>query len=106
MSDVKHGEALPKKIGHRWKKGETGNRNGRPPAPEIAELRMALQKAKKENKKSFLEHFVQRAFRDDTVAIALAKKILPDKMESDLRGEIIQQIIDYKNVNENTNTGS
>lgn len=80
MSEVKH-QGTP----HRWGKGETGNRHGRPRVPEVEELRIALQKAKKENNKSFLEHFVQRAYRDDTVAIALAKKILPDKLETELK---------------------
>lgn len=75
-------EKLQKSARHKFPSGDkwNGNRNGRPRAPEVEELRKALDKAKKENNKSFLDHFVQRAFRDDTVAIALAKKILPDKM--------------------------
>lgn len=104
MNEIKHGESSPKNVGHRWQTGECPNPKGRPAAPEIAELRMALDKAKKENKRSFLEHFVNRAFRDDTVAIALARKLLPDKMAAELQGDLIQYIIDYKNAN-HTNTG-
>lgn len=102
MSDVKHGESSPKKIGHRWQKGETGNRNGRPKNPEVEELRIALRQAAKEQKKTFIKHFVDRAYRDDTVAIALGKKILPDKMEGEMRDIIIRMI----NYGRDTDSGS
>ena len=59
---------------------QKGNRlgQGKPSRPEIDELRRALELAHKHNKKSFLEHFVQQAYTDNHVAIALAKKLLPD----------------------------
>lgn len=73
------------------KKGEVRNPFGRPARPEIQELREALEKARKNHDKSFLEHFVEKAYQDNNVAIALAKKILPDltDMSADLRGRII-----------------
>lgn len=61
-----------------WKKGQTGNPNGRPKRPEIEELRLALSKAAKENGRTFLQHLVDRSYKNDTVAIALAKKLIPD----------------------------
>lgn len=56
------------------------NRNGRPKVPEIDELRKALAKAQREHNQSFIEYFVGLAFKSENVAIALAKKILPDKI--------------------------
>jgi hypothetical protein len=66
-----------------FKPGQSGNPNGRPPKPEIAQLREALELAKKKKKTSFLNHFVLLAYEDNNVAIALAKKILPDLSESE-----------------------
>ena len=64
-------------------KGKSGNPNGRPARPEIKELRDALELARKKNKKSFLNHFVEQAYKDNRVAVELAKKLLPDLSESD-----------------------
>jgi len=65
---------------HRWKKGETGNPKGRPRRPEIQELRNALEIAKEKHKKSFLQHFVEKAYEEKDYAIALFKKILPNEL--------------------------
>ncbi len=93
-----------KKPRHTFPKGDNwnGNRNGRPKNPEVEELRIALKQAAKEQKKTFIKHFVDRAYRDDTVAIALGKKILPDKMEGEMRDIIIRMI----NYGGDTNTRS
>lgn len=80
-----------------WKKGQSGNPNGRPRAPEVAQLRAALDKALKKHNLSFLEHFVNRAYENDVVAIALAKKLLPDLniVEGEGFQTIVQNIIHY-----------
>lgn len=79
LDDVKQ-----EKTPHRWKKGETGNPNGRPRKPEVDLLRNALEKARKGHRIDFLEHFVERAYENDNVAIALARKLIPDKIFSEL----------------------
>lgn len=62
--------------------GNKANPNGRPKNPESEELRKALKEAqKKHGNKSFLLHFVERAYINDMVAVALAKKLLPDQIE-------------------------
>lgn len=63
---------------HRWSKGQSGNPGGRPKKPEIEQLREALEKVKKKKGKSMLEHMVERAYINDAVMIALAKKVVPD----------------------------
>ena len=73
---------------HRWKPGESGNLKGRPPVPEIEELRQAIRIArKKRGNRSILVHFVERAYVNDQVLIALAKKLIPDKVSGEFKGE-------------------
>ena len=72
-----------------WKKGQSGNPKGGARKPEIQELREALAYAKEKYNRSFLEHFVLKAYKNDAVAIALAKKILPDKIAGEGFGDNI-----------------
>lgn len=68
-----------------WVKGVSGNPKGAPRKPEIAELRKALREAKKSHKgKSFINSYVERAYTNSPMAIALLKKLVPDLNESDL----------------------
>ena len=63
----------------KFQKGnQLGNRKGRPRAPEIEKLRQAIAEVEQEKGKSLLKHFVEQAFKDKRVLIALAKKIVPD----------------------------
>ena len=73
----------PFKSGAEWK----GNANGRPKNPEAQELRDALALAKKKMGTSLLENVALRAYKSDPLAIAVLKKILPDKLENSLEGE-------------------
>jgi len=66
-----------------WKKGQSGNPNGRPKRSEIDELRKAIAKVQKDEDHSVLEHFVRRAYKNDKVLIALVKKFVPDKTKID-----------------------
>ena len=69
-----------------YKKGESGNLKGRPPAGNafIEQLREALIDVEKIKGKSLIRHAIERAYEEDTVLIAIMKKVLPDLQESDL----------------------
>uniref|UniRef100_A0A6M3KN86 Uncharacterized protein n=1 Tax=viral metagenome TaxID=1070528 RepID=A0A6M3KN86_9ZZZZ len=51
---------------------------GRPRKPEVEELRTAIKCVEKDKKKKLLTHFVERAYVNDHVLVALGKKIVPD----------------------------
>ncbi|MBL7132384.1 MAG: hypothetical protein ISS45_13500 [Candidatus Omnitrophica bacterium] len=59
----------------------TGKNAGRPPQLDMEE---ALLDAQRIHNKSFIEHFIERAYKSDAVAIALAKKLLPDKNQGEI----------------------
>lgn len=61
-----------------WKKGQSGNPNGRPINPDITKLREALEQVEADQGTSLFEHFCKRALRNDQVLIAFIKKFVPD----------------------------
>jgi len=61
-----------------WKKGQSGNPKGRPPKPEIDLLRQAIKTVETRRKKKFFILAVERAYENDTVLIAILKKMVPD----------------------------
>lgn len=70
-----------------FKKGKVSNPHGRPRVPEIQQLRDALDFAKKNNGDiSFLQHYCMLAYKDKSVAVALANKILPDLSKQEISG--------------------
>jgi hypothetical protein len=70
-----------------WVKGQSGNPNGRAPKPEVEELRKAIKAVEEQKDKKLLEHFVERAYRNDAVLVALIKKFIPDKAQQDISFE-------------------
>jgi len=83
--------------------GHTNNPNGRPRAGSafLDQLKEALKKVEKEKGKTLMRHMVERAFLEDTVMVALAKKLLPDLKEVDNKAMVrfdhfAHQINDYK----------
>jgi len=67
----------------RFVKGSSGNPTGKNAGrPPMLDLEKALLKAQRIHNKSFLDHLVERAYESDAVAIALAKKLISDKLEA------------------------
>ena len=80
-----------------WGNGVSGNPNGRPLRPEVAELRESIQRVKKAREEKILtgelepgspvdilDHFVERAYTSDQVLIAVVKKLAPDLKQLDV----------------------
>lgn len=74
-----------------WQKGQTGNPKGRPKTglSELEQLRAAIKKASITKKKDLFTHFVERAYKNDSVLAALMKKVIADMrhIEADITVE-------------------
>ena len=93
---VKNGDNRDEK-GH-FGVGNCANPKGRPRNSEIDEFRQALKEVEAGDcdRKPIFKHFIEQAYEDRTVLIALMRKILPDlkMVEADIRTEGFRIIIE------------
>ncbi len=61
-----------------WKPGQSGNPLGRPKNSAKDELDRSIRRVQDKKNKKLLDHFVERAYEDNTVLIAVIKKLVPD----------------------------
>lgn len=79
-----------------WAKGQSGNPRGRKKGENsIDDLRVAIKTIEKAKKLPLMQHFVERAYDDDTVLVALMRKLIPDIRITDinLTGEELGVIV-------------
>lgn len=76
-------------------KGQSGNLNGRPKGSYAihTQLQKAIEKVGRDKSLDVFEHFVTRAMENDTVLIALLRKLVPDRQHSEGDADRIINIV-------------
>ena len=85
-----------------FKKGQSGNPKGRPPAGRTtrAALEKAIADVQRNKHRNILNHMVRRAFENDKVLIALIKKFVPDLQHVEANVDIKEIIVKWAKENE------
>jgi len=70
----------------KYVKGQSGNPAGKPKGANqpMTELLKAIKLVEKSKRKKLMVHFVEQAYKDNKVLVALMKKVLPDKKVEDI----------------------
>jgi len=89
-----------------WVKGKSGNPAGRPKGSYAihTQLEKAIEGVGKDKKIDIYKHFVERAYDNDTVLVALLRKLVPDRQYSEGDAERIINIVYAYREKSNDNT--
>lgn len=81
--------AEKQQIGKPFKKGQSGNPDGRPKGSKnyLTLLEEAIKKYETETGKKLFDRLIQRAFINDTVLLNVIKKFIPDKTSSEIEAK-------------------
>jgi len=93
--------------GGRFKKGHSGNPKGSNKYTSIVPLLNALDRAGEKRGEDFWDMVAKKVWMNETVLIAILKKILPDEVHTEVTGQntlvqIIQQLAEKENGNRET----
>ena len=73
----------------RWKKGQSGNPKGSKKRKTcFAALEEAIKSVEKTKDKTLMEHFVEQAYTDNHVLVALMKKVVADLKGVELSADV------------------
>lgn len=106
LHDGRYQQAIENSLPHRWKPGESGNPSGKKEGTLNHETRLetisddiqaSINRIEKKRNESLLDHFVERAFNNDGVLVAVMKKIMPDLIKKE-GGEAKETSIFYISV--------
>jgi hypothetical protein len=84
----------------RYKPGQSGNPAGKPKGSKnhaitLEKLTAAIRAVEKSKRKSLLEHFVERSYKDNKLLAVLMKKYIADKKElvAEVKAACIEDVL-------------